>query len=89
MVGHQDAKHLMGEKTRTVEISYEFIDDAFSKWLTLSTSENQFAIGSPFKNVSRIAGEVLLKRTSSKRAREEKYRKMHKLPLSILVRSYY
>ena len=87
MVGHDDTQHLMGEKTRTVEISYEFIDDSFTKWLT-STFCDSSAIGSPFQNVARIAGEVLLKRTPSKRTRESKRRKMHKSPLSILVSSH-
>ena len=85
MKGHDDTRNVTAEeKTRSVEITYEFIDDSFADWLFLSGTAQP--IESPFQNISRAANELMFRRSKSQKRKEEALRKRHKPPLSILVK---
>ena len=83
MISHENARQIAAERTRSVEITYEFIDDNFADWMLPMDEEDP--VDSPFDSVARIANEVLLRRSYSRRRAEEKMRKRHNPPLSILV----
>ena len=85
MKGHDDTRHADDdEKTRSVEITYEFIDDSFSDWLFLSRTAQP--PDSPFQNITRAANELMFRQSSiSQKRKERDLMKRHKSPLSILV----
>ena len=88
MKGHDDTRHRTDdEKTRSVEITYEFIDDSFADWLFLSGTA--MPPDSPFQNITRAANELMFRRESKlQKKKESDLMKHHKPPLSILVKYY-
>eukprot|EP00111_Clytia_hemisphaerica_P024707 TCONS_00072807-protein len=82
MISHENARQVAAERTRSVEITYEFIDDNFAdEMLPADKPEHTY-----FDSVARIANEVLLRSSYSRRRAEEKMRERHNPPLSILCK---